>query len=400
MLSNGCSYRISEDMRLLSENDPSAVGNIHLVLFMTSDMSLSAWDQLGMFEREVALYRRLRPRLAALTIVTYGGPEDLAYSSRLPGINIVCNRWCMPLRLYRWFLARVLPRFWQGRVVVKTNQTFGADVARLAAVTAGGMFIARCGYMLSDFTAREHGDVSSRTLADKELERRTFTAADACIVTTHAMAESVAEYAVSRSRIAVVPNYVETDRLRPSYQFGNRHDRICFIGRLDDQKNVFALVEAMSAVPAELIMIGDGRHANAVKQLVDRNGARVSFLGRLDHCEIPAVLNSCAVFVLPSLYEGHPKALLEAMACGLPVVATDVPGIRDVVSHNDTGWLCSADAKSIAEALCVVLADVSLCERLGRAAREYILQTCSLDRVVELELAVLSALGNCAGKED
>lgn len=365
------------------------VENIHLVLFMTAGLSLSEWHRLGMFEREVALYRRLRTKVAALTIVTFGDRRDLLVGDALPGIRIVCNRWRLPDKLYRWIASRLMPRLWRGTVVVKSNQTTGADLAFAAARTARGVFISRCGYMLSEFTARARGADSTLAQAHRLLESSVFNAADICVVTTNVMAKTVAAYGVPHERIHVIPNYVETDRLKPELRT-RLQDRIGFVGRLEAQKNVLALAEAMKSVPGELIMVGGGPLDLAVKTAVQEGNARVRLVGRLPHAKMAALLNTCSVFVLPSLYEGHPKTLLEAMACGLPVVAADVPGIREVVQHGETGWLCGTDAASIAKALCMVLADGDLRERLGRSAREYIEKTCSLDYVVSLESEVLA----------
>jgi hypothetical protein len=66
---------------------------VRLVLFFTRGVSLKTWDDVGMLEREVALYRALRPNLRDITFVTYGDARDLQYAGRLDGIQILCNRW-------------------------------------------------------------------------------------------------------------------------------------------------------------------------------------------------------------------------------------------------------------------------------------------------------------------
>ena len=377
--------------RIRDGQEQGALANIHLVLFMTAGMSLAAWHRIGMFEREVALYRRLRPRVKAITIVSYGNDADLALRDRLPGIEIICNRHRLPETLYRWLISRVYPLFWRGNVVVKTNQTAGGEIASVAARTAGARFVARCGYMLSDFTARAHGANSELARAHQSLERRIFATADRCVITTSAMAEIVAGHGIPRERIRMIPNYVDTDYLRPMPEM-RRKGRVGFVGRLDRQKNVFSLIEAMRGLDAELVIVGDGPHASALQEAAREHGVRADFLGRVPHNELPAILNSCEIFALPSLYEGHPKALLEAMACGLSVVGADVPGVREVLRHGQTGWLCDTDAASIAEALNRLLTDADLRQHLGRNAREEIVRYCSLDRVLELESDLLGEI--------
>jgi glycosyltransferase involved in cell wall biosynthesis len=369
--------------------DLADVGDVHLVVFMTAGVSLAAWEEAGILEREVELYRRLRPRVAAITLVTYGRRADRRFADRMPGIRIVCNRWGLPSVLYRWLVSRVLPRLWKGTVVVKSNQTLGADVALRAARTASGAFVARCGYMLSEFTARASGAGSDEAAAHAALEDVVFRGADQCVVTTAAMAAMIRARGVDAARVHVVPNYVDTDWLAPDHG-ARRPDRVGFVGRLDEQKNLFALVEAMRGLDAELWIAGDGPHAAALQKRVAETGVRATFLGRLPHRDLRDMLNSCTVFVLPSHYEGHPKALLEAMSCELPVIGTDVPGIRDVLRDQETGWLCGTSSSEIAAAIEKLLADAKLRNRLGRAARIEIVRSCGLDRVVDLELNVLA----------
>ena len=72
---------------------------------------------------------------------------------------------------------------------------------------------------------------------------------------------------------------------------------------------------------------------------------------------MPYVLNQAKVFILPSYYEGHSKALLEAMSCELPCVGSDVVGIKEDIQYMETGYLCETDYKSIANAIETVLSD-------------------------------------------
>ena len=122
-----------------------------------------------MFEREVALYRALRPGLRAVTLVTYGGAADLAFSDRLSGIGIICNRrgWSE-----KWYL-RALPLLCRlrrkGEMVFKSNQTIGADVAMDTARRVGARFVARCGYPHAEFAVRMYGEGSPEAEAALEL---------------------------------------------------------------------------------------------------------------------------------------------------------------------------------------------------------------------------------------
>ena len=119
-------------------------------------------------------------------------------------------------------------------------------------------------------------------------------------------------------------------------------------------------------------------------------GSRVLFVERSD--DVASYLSASDVFVLPSAREGHPKTLVEAMACGLAVVGTDAPGIRDVIVSGETGLLVENDRVAFREAIARLLADGDRRARLGRHARDYAREHFSFARVLEAEMTFLSEI--------
>ncbi|HUS70380.1 MAG TPA: glycosyltransferase family 4 protein [Anaerolineae bacterium] len=365
----------------------------HLVVYFTRGVSLQIWDEVGMFEREVALYRRLQHRGVQVHFVTYGDAADLRYAERIQGMGIVCNRWGLPERWYARLISHLYPLVWRGSAVFKSNQIQGADVAMQAARRCGKRFIARCGYLYSEFMEREHGSDSAQANQARALEQRVLASADRVVVTTRAMQDAVVQrYQVPLDRIVVIPNYVDTDLFHPNPDVGGRSRRICFVGRLDEQKNPLALLEAIKDLDVELVIVGNGPLRGRLREEANLHGLAVRFLGNVPHRQLPEILNSAALFILPSHYEGHPKTLLEAMACGRPVIGTDVPGIRQLIQHRETGYLCGTSPEEIRTAIRYVLGNTGLRPHMGRNAREFVVQHFALDRVLELELAVLAQL--------
>lgn len=369
-----------------------ASASFSLVLFFTTGVSLKTWDAVGMFDREVALYRCLAARGVRVAFITYGGAAELAYAPRLPGIRLLCNRWEWPAEQYRRWLPWLHAPWLLGARLFKTNQISGAEVALRAARLWGRRLIVRGGYLLSEAMEALEGAGSPAARSAGALEQQVFKSADHIVLTTPtAAARAAARYPEAAPRITVIPNYVETDRFspaaRPDPQPGARL-RIGFVGRLEPQKNPLALLQAVCGLDVELVMVGSGSLQSQLEEFAQEHGLAVEFLGNRPNREIPAVLRACDLFVLPSLWEGHPKTLLEAMACGLPVVGTDVPGVRELIRHGETGWLCAPTADGLQAALRLLLADHSLRTRLGQAGRDAVLQHFALDRVLEQELAL------------
>lgn len=355
---------------------------------------MGVWDQIGMFEREVAIYRRLQKRGVQVAFVTYGSAEDLRYADRIPGIQILCNKWGLPVRVYR-FLLPVLHCLSLIRAsVYKTNQANGAEIALRAARFWGKPMIARCGYMWSSTMALEHGADNPLVRHAQEIEESVFSAAQRVVVTAPMMASDIAgRIPTAAKHTVLIPNYVDTELFIPGDKHVPDYD-IIFVGRMSREKNVVALLKAIQSLDVRTAFIGSGELRDELQQRFASLNSRVQWLGNILNAELPLYLNRAGAFVLPSHYEGHPKTLIEAMACGRPVIGTDVPGIREIIQHRQTGYLCGTSPTEIRRAIQDVLGDEALQERMGGKAREYVVENFSLDRVFEMELALLQEVTN------
>jgi glycosyltransferase involved in cell wall biosynthesis len=151
------------------------------------------------------------------------------------------------------------------------------------------------------------------------------------------------------------------------------------VGRLSAQKNLRLLFRALDGVSEsfETILVGAGELEADLKEMARKLRLRnVCFRGRADVAELRELYRNADVFVLPSEREGLPLVLLEAMAMGLPVVATEVPGIREVVIHGQNGLLVPpGDPSALRQALFSVTADLysyrSMSETSRRLAGKY-----------------------------
>ena len=372
---------------------PDPLTNVCLALFLTRGMSLRAWDDIGLLDREAAPYRRLEPMLRRVMFVTYGDRQDLTYAPRLGGIRVLCNRWRVSPQLYERYLTKAMPWSWRGPVVVKSNQVQGAEIALEAARRRGKPFIARCGYLPSDNMERSRGADSPEAKRAQALEHHVFSEADRVVVTTTTMREKVIRrYQLRADRVRVIPNYVDTSLFAPSSDESRRPNQLLYVGRLDEEKNPRALLAAIEGMDVELVMVGKGSQGEALQREASERRLRVRFLGNVPNQELPQLLNSSAALVMPSLIEGHPKALLEAMACGVPVIGTNVPGIRELLIHRVTGLLCEPCPESLRTAIKEVLDHRQLGVRMGGAARSYVADRFSLERVVDMELALLDEM--------
>ncbi|MGY1836929.1 glycosyltransferase [Blastococcus sp. SYSU DS0510] len=337
----------------------------------------------GMQNHTAALTRCLDAQGVAQTVLTsrLAGPRG---TSRLgDGARVV--RVGLPVRFLRqcWAVA-ALPAALRRRVgvdVVHVHQ--GEDLAvlplaRLAARRHGCPLVVTV-HCSVRHTMRGRG-LRARLLhrLGGAVERAALRRADAVVVLTARARGGLLADGVAEDRVHVIPSGFDPALFRPpADRPGSRPTgglRIGYVGRLAPQKRPDLVVRAFGrmAEPAQLVVVGDGPERPRVESLVARSPARdrIRLSGFVPHDAVPGVLEGLDVLVLPSAYEEMGSVLVEAMAAGLPVVASDVGGIPEVVRDGETGLLVPpGDVAALAAALDRLVADDRLRGRLARAAR-------------------------------
>lgn len=216
------------------------------------------------------------------------------------------------------------------------------------------------------------------------LERWAEHHADAVVTLTPRLARLLEGNGIRPDRLHVIPSGVDFGL------FDGPHDdpfphlgrpRVAFVGRLAPQKGVSGLVRAAAQLRTpnvQTVLVGDGPDRHRLEQEIRALGLadRVQVTGFLAHDRIPAVLANVDVLVMPSVYEELGSALVEAMRAGVPIVATRVDGIPDVIQHGETGILVTpGDPRALASAIDDLLDDPqragSLAGRARTAARRY-----------------------------
>ena len=133
--------------------------------------------------------------------------------------------------------------------------------------------------------------------------------------------------------------------LREKYKFNENDKVILYVGRLKKEKGLDLLIKAFVKVQKEipdckLVLVGEGVEKENLSNLVnDLELSNVQFMNTIEHNEIPGIMNCADVFALCSLYEGMPTVVLEALACGVPVVSTDVGDVHKLVHDDKTGYI-------------------------------------------------------------
>ena len=191
------------------------------------------------------------------------------------------------------------------------------------------------------------------------------------------------------------------DAARACTDIAARGKRLLFVGGLTPPKRLDTLLQAMAQVvrvcpKTELRIVGDGEDRPRWEALAGDLGitGQVTFAGALPHEDIPAEMRSASVLVHCSDHEGLPSAIMEALMCGLPVVATRVGGIPDLIQDGGNGFLVDPERPDeTAERLVTILSNPDLIARMSRAAlafaRAHLDKEIVMDQIEELYRTVL-----------
>lgn len=204
-------------------------------------------------------------------------------------------------------------------------------------------------------------------------------------------------YHLPLDRIPMISNGIDADRCQEKSSYKTLAGiKFIHVGRLSPPKNHMMLIEAFKIVhialpDAELILIGKGELEDQIRMRVNELGLSecVRFEGEKN--DVFSYLNRADVFVFPSQWEGFGLALAEAMATGLPCVATDVGGIPDMIDDGVNGILVDVNVESIAKGM-LRMSDEVLRERLGREARKKTLRQFSAEAMAKKYLELYQSM--------
>ncbi len=247
----------------------------------------------------------------------------------------------------------------------------------------------RFGKDLADWFERFY----SRTIGKKILRR-----ADSIVALSPSDAKYISSFGVSRDKIHILPNAIDIKTLsvknNNNRDFVERYNLtkpiILFVGPVIRRKGIQYLLKAIFTLwkekhkEATFLIVGDGDYLEKAKSFVTKHKLEkfVRFTGRISQEELIQSYKVADIFVLPSLSEGLPTTILEAMYLGLPVIATDIPGVKD--HFKDAAILIPPrDEKSLAEAIIKLINNPDLRKKLSRIGRELVVRKYTWKKVAK-----------------
>ena len=190
--------------------------------------------------------------------------------------------------------------------------------------------------------------------------------------------------------VTIVPNGIDVKEYRKALmkasekRFGRK--QLLFVGNVRPVKGVEYLIRAMPIIlreePNAYLVIVGSYPPNFVEKIPEDLKDKVILTGFVNHEEIPAYMKGSDIFILPSLSEGFPNVLLEAMVSGLPIVATNVGGVPEIISNGENGFLIQPkSSKQLAEKVLLLLKDENLYKRISKNNLQKV-ETYDINRII------------------
>lgn len=232
---------------------------------------------------------------------------------------------------------------------------------------------------------------SWRGRKEQQFESILWRLTDKLICNANALREFVIKrHGVDPKRVAVAPNGVDTDFFTPDLSCRDPRPTVVFVGRLVKEKDPFTLIEAFGRLRklvenVHVIMIGQGYLDSKVKEKISAGGlsGHIEFVPGVR--DVRPFLRRSWIFALSSVSEGFPQVILEAMSSGLPVVATSVGGIPEIIEHGVNGLLVAPGSpEALATSMARLLLDDKTRDLMSQRARETAAECFSLEHVVKI----------------
>lgn len=335
---------------------------MNLGIFLSPGDSLIRQSQTGQLERLIEYYLKPYLQVFKQVIIFSYGRRDQA---------LVLPKNIRVVYAYRFDQYRLIDVF-------RVFQAPGGLPAVIAKWLWGKPFVVTYGYDYVDFSLKNK--LFWRAWILKLVVNLVLTQAKTVIVTTRE------NLRINRS--VLISNGVNPDQFCPAGR--RRPGLVLSVGRLEPQKNYSQLIKAVGRSrfchKTKLVIIGEGGQKTKLLKLARRLGVSLQIKPNMAHSQLVGWYQSAAVFALTSLYEGHPKTLIEAMSCACPCLTTNFTG--NPVQSEQSGLVAGSETELVTQ-LDRLLTDTRLANSLGQTARKLVISRYNIHKQLNLELALL-----------
>lgn len=304
--------------------------------------------------------------------------------------KLITNKTKMHRYLYCFMMPIINKKYIQDCDVIRGLQMTSAVPAIFAKILFAKKFVFNYGYDYRKVAALEGKRI--RSLVLWPMTFLTSVLSDAIIITSNRFRSDLFPN-LNKNKINLIPNGVDTKLFKPVQKSMTKKTlNVLFVGRLEREKNIENLLFAISHFKKIILtIVGQGSQESEIKSLFNKLKIRGQIIEKVDYKKLALMYRSSDIFILPSFSEGHPKVLLEAQSCGLVCLASDIPGNRDIVTHQ-SGILFKPTEKGIREAFKKVLNNSKFRAKLSYEARSNAVERFELSTLLYKEVKLIKSI--------
>lgn len=364
---------------------------MHVLLLFTYEMSLKSWHESGLLNREIKLYKELQKNKdIKYTFITYGDEEDLTFSNKLENINIIPlykdlkyfkNKYIR--FLYSFTFPYYLKRLKINPDLIKTNQLNGVWIAIIYKLISRTPLLIRTGYDMFLFKVKERKYIKS--LFAYLITQLGIIFSNYYLVSSKSDLRFITKkYFFTKNKILLRPNWVNIPKhTKPIDK--RSENTLLSVGRLEEQKNYPQLINAFENSKFLLNIVGSGTKEKELKSLAKKKNTNCNFLGNIEHNKLLEIYSEYKIFITATLYEGHPKTILEAMANGCVVVAPNIDNISEIIDGDLNGILFDPNNDNLLRLVKAIIEDNEKMDNISNNSISYVKKYFSLEIAVKNE---------------
>jgi glycosyltransferase involved in cell wall biosynthesis len=365
---------------------------VKITLFFTYGISLNDWDSSGILTRELEIYKKIyKENKIEFNLITYGGDKDSELQD-FEGIEVfpVYSRLKYSknkyISIFKSFLIPfVFKDVIKGSNILKTNQLKGSWVAIISKILYKKPLIIRTGYDLLRWSNYQNKTILNR-ISVRFLTKISLVFSNQYNVSTLSDKLFLEKQFGIKDKVKLRPNFVDLKH------FVNRNEEkleeILFVGRLEHQKNLdFLINEYKKYDLPKLNIIGNGTYLDKLQNEINKNSLNINYIDPIPNAELPHYYNKYRYFILCSHYEGNPKTLIEAMACGSIVIGNDVDGINNIIVDNFNGFLIKCNEGDLKGTIDKISTEKNKLKSIQMNAINFVLENHSLESLTKTELS-------------
>jgi len=367
-----------------------------LFFLLSRGVDLGTMDKQGTLPHEIQTVNFFAEKFEKVYVACYGQTKQENYKKFIKvNVEFLYKPKFINDFIYEWLAPFIHWKYFKQKGICRSEQTSGSYCGVVAKLFFKKKLVVRNGYIIGAQCKYDKKVKLSIKLFYLLNERISYEFADLIIISfREGLDYAVNKYKVDK-KAYLVPNWVEVDKFKPSGNPPMHKDTIIYLGRLSMEKNLPMLIEAISQTKYKLDIYGQGNSKDELENLAKKSGAQVNFKGRESNDQLPAAFQHYMVYALISNYECMPKSLIEAMACGLACIGTDVMGIHEIIKNKENGLLVEVNSpESLKQAILYIMENEEEAKRLGANARKFVVDNFEYRKVMEKEYALYTKLLN------